>query len=595
MQGVVKSGKSLKLWQMVVLFAVLLGGAGATYLAYARIGGSNGSGLEDNQQIIPVQYGNLVNQVSTNGSLIFPNRETLTFGIQGTVGEVLVEDGQVVKEGQPLAMLDATTVASLEKAVAQARVNLRDAQEELDAASDMSEAREAAQSKVDTTTISLSNAQRDLLLAQKQWAQKLEDATEAIANAQDAYRQVFSKYLDIAPTDEELGQGPNALLETWGIDLDVLFDPGLRFQDTDKGWTAQGIPPDDPATPWSEPLVFTWMNLFPGSLVPTCEEIAISPLTTCIMKEVEAAWDALQSALDSQETVDLQAINALNNAGSAVTRAEDTLADAEEALADVMAEPDSLVVGLKEAELTSAQVALDTAIERLEASTLKAPTDSVVYLLNVEAGQSVIPNTPVVEVVDPTVIELDGIVDEIDVLFVREGANAVVIMDALPDQVLEGTVSEIASAAQSQQGVVSYAIRIQVQVPEGVELREGLSATASIVIREELNALLVPLQALYGSFEQPVVRVMLDGVVEERPVVLGNSDDFWVAVRQGLAEGDQVVMEAQQATTSQFGFGSSFGGGQFRRSQGGQVPGALPGGGGSSGGQRSQPTPVPRR
>ena len=519
----------------------------------------------------------------------------MTFGTQGTVGEVLVEEGQVVKEGQPLAMLDAATVASLEKAVAQARVNLRNAQEELDAFSDTSEARESAQSQVDTATISLSNAQRDLLLAQKQWDKKLEDATEAIANAQEAYRQVYSKYLDIAPTDEELGQSHNTLLEAWAIDLDILFDPGLRFQDTDKGWTAQGMPPDDPVTPWSEPMVYAWLNLFPGSLVPTCEETAISPLTTCIMREVEAAWDALQSALDSQETIGLQAINALNNAESAVTRAQDTLATAEESLADVMAEPDSLVVALKEAELTSAQVALDTAIQRLEDSTLKAPADSVVYLLNVEAGQSVNPNTPAVEIVDPTVIELDGAVDEIDVLFVREGARAAVVMDALPDQVLEGTVSEIASAAQSQQGVVSYPIRIQVQVPEGVELREGLSATANIVIREELNALLVPLQALYGTFEQPVVQVMLNGVIEERPVVLGNSDDFWVAVRQRLAEGDQVVMETAEATTGQFGFGGSFGGGQLRRFQSGGSSAAPFTGSGGGGGQRSQPTPVPRR
>ena len=67
-----------------------------------------------------MQLGDLVNQVSTNGSIVFPNREILTFGTQGAVGGVLVEEGQQVEEGQILADLDRSTVASLEKAVAQA-------------------------------------------------------------------------------------------------------------------------------------------------------------------------------------------------------------------------------------------------------------------------------------------------------------------------------------------------------------------------------------------------------------------------------------------------------------------------------------------
>ena len=148
-----------------------------------------------------------------------------------------------------------------------------------------------------------------------------------------------------------------------------------------------------------------------------------------------------------------------------------------------------------------------------------------------EARQEVNANTPVFEVVDPTTVEVDGIVDEIDVLFIREGAPARVTMDALPDQVLEGTVSAISAAAQNQQGVVSYPIRVRV-TQQGAQLPEGLSAVASVVIREELNVLLVPLQALYGTFEQPIVRVMKDGRIEERPVVLGNTDDFWAAVRE---------------------------------------------------------------
>ena len=108
--------KSLKLWQIAVLAAVLFGGIGGAYGGYALIGDSDGTSLAENQQLIPVQRDNLVNQVSVSGSLVYPNRETLSFGSQGTAEEVLVEEGQRVVEGQPLARLDSATVASLETA-----------------------------------------------------------------------------------------------------------------------------------------------------------------------------------------------------------------------------------------------------------------------------------------------------------------------------------------------------------------------------------------------------------------------------------------------------------------------------------------------
>ena len=873
--------KSLKLWQIGVLVTVLAGAAGATYGVYALVSGPSSTGLSENQQLIPVQYGNLVNQVSTNGSLIFRNRETLTFGTQGTAGEVLVEEGQQVEEGQELVKLDQITVASLQQAVAQEKINLKsaedalakannphtpldmaqaeanvasarlslqngqddlaalleptaqdiaqaeanvanaklslqDAQNALDrlltptsgdiaqsettlanaklslqgvqddlaravqaTAQDIAQAeatvtnskisvqkaREAldafksgptdadiarTQSQVDFAGTALANATRDLSLARKEWNAKVETAQDTFSVALESYQNVFQKWFGIDPAgiegDPALGSrqalDPDRLLDFWGADLDSLFDPESRFQDSSLGFLAQGPPPDDPATPWNEFVVYVWMNLTPGHLVGTCENIVITPGTQCVKSEMDDGWDALESATDNLDTVETQAAKAIANAEDAVTRAEESLANTEETLADLKAgsdpleieakekelvlaetkldeaearlaeltngfdaveveakekqvalakanldqaeddlsklndepdalevetkrkqvalgqanldqaeddlsklndepdalevetkrkqvalgqanldqaeddlsklndEPDALEVetkrkqvalgqanldegqeelvelkgsvdplevALREADIAAARLALDTLLQQLEGATLKAPMAGIVSLVNVEAGQAVNPNTPVIEIVDPTVVEVDGIVDEIDVLFVREGAQAQVTMDALPGQVLEGTVSTIASAARSQQGVVSYPIRIQVQLPEGVRLVEGLSATARIVIREDTNVLLIPNQALYGTFEQPLVRVMNNGTLEERPVDLGNSDDFWVVVLQGLQEGDQVAMETTEAATDPFaqirqriqgggGFGGSgFPGGGGRR------------------------------
>ncbi len=698
--------KALKLWQIGVLAAVFVAAAGGTFGVYTLVNRSGKASLDENQQLIPVQYGDLINEVSTNGSVTFPNKETLTFGTQGTVGEVLVEEGQRVQAGQSLVGLDAATVASLEKAIAQARINLRNAEDALveaegphtpldmaqaeatvasaklavqDAEDALAKARDphtaldmaqaeatvasaklavqdamdalenvqtgptvddiaSAQLQIDSASVSLDNAKRDLRLAEMEWEGKEQTAQDAYSSVNDAYKDVFQKWLGASVTDAEVDMDPDTLLLSWGADLNSLFDSSGRFQDLGKYLDSKGAPQDDPLTRWSEPVIYIWLNFYTGTIAPTCDDGVVPFQGACIEKEMDSAWDAYQEAKENLDTVQTQGAKAIANAESSVRKTQEALVDAQEALDDLSAAPDpleinvkakqlevaqanlakaeedladlkviqdpleidvkvkqlevaqanlakaeedlaeligsvdSLEVALRKTELSSAKLALDTVLQLLEGATLVAPLDGIVSSVNVEAGRTVNANTSVIDFVDPSVVEIDGIVDEIDVLFLREGQRATVTMDALQGQNLSGTISSIASAATNQQGVVSYPIRIRVEVPEGVQLLEGLSATAKIILREETNVLLVPQQALYGTFEEPYVRVMRNGRIEEQPIALGNSDDFWVVALEGLLEGEEVVVETQQASTSQFGF---------------RPGGGFPGGGGGFGGGRS--------
>ena len=251
------------------------------------------------------------------------------------------------------------------------------------------------------------------------------------------------------------------------------------------------------------------------------------------------------------------------------------LREANEALADLLQPVDPLLLALREAELTTARLSVEDAAGRLANLTLTAPIAGVVSEITAEVGDSVNTNTAILTIVDPTVIEMEGAVDEIDVLYVQIGAPANVTMDALPGEVLPGTVSYIASEAVNQQGVVTYDVSVRVETPPGIELRSGLTAIAELVLRSEPDVLLVPLQALRGSFNQPTVLVSTEGVLTERQVSTGSSDDFWVVIEEGLTEGEFVVMEGIEGA-SEFGFGgfrgipgAGFGGG-FRPPGGGR-------------------------
>jgi RND family efflux transporter MFP subunit len=759
--------RNLKGWQIVVLVIVLLGAAGGTYGGYARASGPDRPALGPNQQLVPVKYGNLVNQVSTSGNLAFPNREKLTFGSKGTVEAVLVEEGQRVTKGQVVARLDRVAMASLEQAVAQARVDLKNVQEALDEAKkppvlalaqsrtnvageevsvkealkalddfapqhgrDLAQARQAKaeaelardkarkalddfapqhgrelaqarqakaqaevalegsekalaqftpdhgrdlaqarQAKADTE-LTLKEAQEALVQFTLDHQEKLAkgrkgeaDALVALRQAEEALdrfnmangRRVDPIKLDTAKMEADLEQLLADLSRlramesagARGLDFRIqqlqwvkeiwrarLMDAHLSLGEAKQTEAAVQVAqagldkaqhdlaelekgPDLVKQRQLEVAVESararlaeaqrnLTELEPGASSTQGQQLlaAVEVAKGNLKKaqgdlaEVERGPDGLrrQQLAAAVETAhanlkrDLELLAELEVGPDPVKRtlkerqvalARETLADAKKGLDELLTEPDPLKVALKEWQVALAQVTLADAEQRVERGALRSPVTGFVALVSVKQGDEVTASTPIVEIVDPSVVEVAGTVAEVDVLLVREGTRATVVLDALRGQTLEGTVSEIAPVAVNQQGVVNYPIRVRLRAPEGLQLREGLSTVANIILREERNVLLVPQQALYGSFDQPMVKVMnIRGIIEERPVVLGNSDAVLVVVSQGLKEGDKVVMETGKVTTRPFNPGQFSGPGR------GGLPGVGGSGGGPGGGRR---------
>ena len=159
----------------------------------------------------------------------------------------------------------------------------------------------------------------------------------------------------------------------------------------------------------------------------------------------------------------------------------------------------------------------------------------------------------VIDIVEPTAIQVNGFVDGADIQYVRIGSMARVTIDALSGQVWEVTVSSVAAEPRTERGVVRYPITIRFEPPEGVEVPVALSGVSSVVLYEKKGVLSVPQGALHRTSKQIKVRVMTDGVVEERAVILGDGDGSWVQVLQGLKEGDQVVVDTARAASTRVG------------------------------------------
>ncbi len=272
-------------------------------------------------------------------------------------------------------------------------------------------------------------------------------------------------------------------------------------------------------------------------------------------ERIELASAKITAAeLDLEELLGMEGTPEHAAAIALIESARQTLADRQEDLADLLGEPDAVDLDLLVTRVSAAESDLSQAETRLADARLTAPWDGFVSSVKVEAGQEVEATTVLLELVDTSVVEIDGSVDEIDVLQLATGSEAEITMDALQGETAPGTVSLIGAEPVGEQGIVSYPVKIRIDAPEGVQLPEGLTAVASITISEYLDVILVPLQAVRGSFDRPTVTTLVDGEVVETAVSLGESDDFWTIVESGVGEGDTIVMEGAPDAIIEFGF-----------------------------------------
>lgn len=242
-----------------------------------------------------------------------------------------------------------------------------------------------------------------------------------------------------------------------------------------------------------------------------------------------------------------------------VFKAEAQLAIAEDTLETMQEEPDEELVEILEKQVQAAEQALDEAESALEMEIMNAPFDGAVAVVYVEKGDVIPPATvsamPVVRLLDTSTMELVIELDEIDIPGVETGQRAIISIDALPSLQLEGTVTSIAAVPTVEAGVVLYNARISFDVPEGAKLKVGMSATADTISTERSDVLLVPDRAISYSEGGPIVYVMVDEQIEERPVVIGITDGFQTEIKEGLEEGEVVVIPGKTNSESEgFGF-----------------------------------------
>ena len=123
--------------------------------------------------------------------------------------------------------------------------------------------------------------------------------------------------------------------------------------------------------------------------------------------------------------------------------------------------------------------------------------------------------------------------------------TATIRLDAYPDLILSGKVSRVGTLARSSIDRPFEEKRFDLIVevdPSDHELKPEMSARVDIIAGERVNALLLPVNAVFerdGMFVAYVVKLF---GVEIRPVGVGESNELEVEIQQGLREGERVTL-----------------------------------------------------
>lgn len=159
------------------------------------------------------------------------------------------------------------------------------------------------------------------------------------------------------------------------------------------------------------------------------------------------------------------------------------------------------------AAIDDAQATLETRETDLSKSQIKSPVDGVVLARTVEPGYAVAASLQAVELLtvatDLRELELEVDVDEADVGQVKDGQSATFTVASYPNKRFDARLTKVAyGSTTSTDNVITYTAYLDVKNPN-LELRPGMTATATINTARADNAILVPSTAL--RFKPPVV------------------------------------------------------------------------------------------
>ena len=414
--------------------------------------------------------------VSAEGMIVPQQYANLSLLVGGQVAEILAEEGTLVAAGDPILRLTAT---SLELGVEQAQAGLTATEAAL----------AAAQSQLDLARVRVTTAEIGVTAAQ----------------AQLALVQAGPRPEEIAATEKSVAAAAAAIGQAAGNRDSQLNVSDAQIRAAEAQVAAEMA------------NVRTIQDNY-DAIIEACFELPdgkeVCPLygpteenTRAQLEIAQLQLSAAQEALDALLAGPTSAQQRAAGGAVAVASANRTLAQAQLDLLLAGATPEQIrqaEVGVEQAQLAvtqaqtavtqaeagvtqaeagvvQAQASLDAAQKALARMTLTAPFAGTVASILVDEGEVAATGVPVAALADMSawLVETTDLT-ELDVAAIAVGAPAEVQIDAIDDELVSGTVTEIAAVSTLTRGDVTYPVTVRLDASD-LPLRWGM--TVSVLVQ----------------------------------------------------------------------------------------------------------------
>jgi HlyD family secretion protein len=472
---------------------------------------------------VTVKRGSLTATVAGSGAVAAEQALDITFETNGTLSEVLVAEGETVQAGQVLARLDDR--------------NLK---------------------------LQLANAQNSLLSAQARLAQAQQGNARpedlAAAQAQVAQAQASYNKITAGPTAEELASAQAAVRSA-----QAAYDAAAKASETTGSSLESAAAAMQKAEASVRRAQAAYDRVASNPDIGRRQESLDLQTATIEFEQATANYDALahtsaadaQSKVASAEATLAQArynLAKLEPAADDVASAQASLDQAQANLAKLTASATATDLQIQEAAVAQAQSAVEQAQLSLDMATLKAPFDGIVAAVYLDPGNLANSATPVLKLINRSTLHVDLKLSENDVARVVPDQLVKLRIESLDGWQAEGRVSYVAPAAETTNGVVTYAVRVA--FPDNdPRVKVGMTADLDIITAEKANVLLAPNTALLPKGAAHVVQILEPAagqgapgpakagasVTREIEVQTGLTDGTQTEILSGLQEGDAIV------------------------------------------------------
>ncbi|KKQ40535.1 MAG: Efflux transporter, RND family, MFP subunit [Candidatus Magasanikbacteria bacterium GW2011_GWA2_37_8] len=534
-----------------------------------------------------VLRGNLKQTVEATGKLQSANDLALRFEVPGTLADIKVKEGDVVKAGTWLANL---RLAELNAAVAGASANLN-----LKLAGGNEYEVQYYQAIVDSAKADYEKTQADVLNSILNYESAVATAKNnlKLAEGGENSRIVSQEYEDavailqatVSKLDDALTQADNIL----GIDNTLAndsFQDYLSILDSSKLAVANGqYLTTKAARDIARNSIVGLTTLSSRTTIDEAiikAEDALSKMSILLLKVSDVlvftppVGTLSQTTLDTKKTIieasrvsittayttiisEKQALSDAKNSYSnylvAYTKAESDLANAKITSASIVAMKESLYNQAKanldnktktprEVELAPLRASLAQAVASRDKAIIKAPIDGVIAKVNKKKGEVVSSGDVMIEMVTPH-FEVEVDIPETDVSKLKVGASTTITLDAFGDDVkFDGLVLTIEPASTEIQDVVYYKVKVGINNTT-LPIKPGMTANITVTTDTRENVLYIPSRAVRANGDKKV-RVLVNNELQEIVVNTGlRADGGFVEITEGLKEGDAVVLSVK--------------------------------------------------